>query len=254
MSDQELRIETTDGAMPVFVAHPDDGGPFPVVVVFMDALGLRDPLRELARRIAAQGYYVAVPDLYYRFGEGIVFDGSKLRDPDSDEMQRMFATMQRLSDDMVLADTRALLDWLESESVASSGPKGSVGFCLGGRLVVRTMAAFPEEFAAGSALHPSFIVSEDSDSPHLELNKLRGELYVGLGAADEFQPPAAFEPARAELERHGIPHEVEVHDGADHGFMIPGSPIFHDEASERCWERTFELFRRTLQREPAAAT
>jgi carboxymethylenebutenolidase len=253
MSEQELRIETSDGAMTTFVAHPDEGGPFRVVFVYMDALGLRDALRDLGRRIAGEGYYAVVPDLYYRFGEGIQFDARKLRDPSSDEMQRMFAMMQRLTDDMVMADTQAILDRLEDDSLVSSGPKGCVGFCLGGRLVVRAMAAFPDEFVAGSALHPSFIVAEGPDSPHLSCHKLRGELYVGIGAADEFQPPSAFELARAELERLGIPHEVEIHEGADHGFMLPGAPAFHDQASERCWERTFALFRRTLQEAPVAA-
>ena len=82
---------------------------------------------------------------------------------------------------------------------------------------------------------------------------MRGELYVGLGGADSFQPPEAFEPARAELERHGIRYVADVHEGADHGYMIPGTPAFHDSASERSWERTLDLFRRTLQDAPVVA-
>jgi carboxymethylenebutenolidase len=249
----EVRIETGDGAMATFVAHPDEGGPFPVVVVYMDALGLRDELREIGQRVADQGYYAAVPDLYYHFGDGITFDAQKLHDPDSDEMQRMFGTMQRLTDDMVVADTRAILDHLENEPLASSGPKGAVGFCLGGRLVVRALTTMPEEFAAGSALHPSFIVGEGEDSPHLQLRRCQGELYVGLGGADQFQPPEAFQPAQAELDRHAVKHEVEVHDAADHGFMIPGAPAFHEAAAEKCWERTFDLLRRALQQTPVAS-
>ncbi len=252
MSEQELRIETADGAMTTFVAHPDEGGPFPVVVVYMDALGLRDELRGIGRRIAGEGYYAVVPDLFYRFGDGITFDAHKLREPESDEMQKMFALVQRLDDRAVMADTRAILDHVAADPAASSGPKGAVGFCLGGRLVVRALTTFPDEFAAGSALHPSFIVAEGDDSPHLELHRCRGELYVGLGGADAFQPPAAFEPAQAELDKHGIAHVVDLHEGADHGYMIPGAPAFHEEASERSWERTFDLFRRRLQQVPVA--
>lgn len=253
MAEQELKIPTPDGAMPTFLAHPDEGGPFPVVVVYMDALGLREELRGLGRRVAAQGYYAVVPDLFYRFGEGITFDAAKLGDPDSGEMQKMFGTMQQLTDDMVLSDTRAILDHLESDPLASDGPGGAVGFCLGGRLVVRAMTNLPEKFTAGSALHPSFIVGEGDDSAHLEIGQMQGELYVGLGGADGFQPPAAFEPARAELEQHGIAHTVDVHEGADHGFMIPGAPAFQENASERSWERTFELFRRQLQGVPVGS-
>ena len=253
MSERETRIETGDGAMTTFAAHPDEGGPFPVVVVYMDALGLRDELRALGRRVAAAGYYAVVPDLYYRFGDGITFDASILRDPESGEMDRMFAMMSRLNDEQVMADTRALLADLEGDSLAGSGPKGCVGFCLGGRLVVRAMTTFPDEFAAGSALHPSFIVAEGPDSAHLRIGEMRGELYVGLGGVDAFQPPEAFEPARAELERHAIPYLAEVHEGADHGYMIPGAPAFQEQGSERSWERTFDLFRRTLQGAPVAA-
>lgn len=254
MSEQELRIETGDGAMTTFVAHPDGGGPSPVVVVYMDALGLRDALRGFGRRIAAAGYYAVVPDLYYRFGDGIVFDVMKLGDPAGEEMQQMFAMIQRIDDGMVMSDTQAILDHVAGDSLASSGAKGCVGFCLGGRLVVRALETFPDEFVAGSALHPSFIVAEGPDSPHLEIEKIRGELYVGLGGADAFQPPEAFEPARAELERHGVRFRADIHDGADHGFMIPGAPVFQDAASELSWDRTFDLFRRTLQGAPVASS
>jgi carboxymethylenebutenolidase len=152
-----------------------------------------------------------------------------------------------------MGDTGALLDQLDGDALASSGPKGCVGFCLGGRLVIRAMTAFPDVFGAGAALHPSFIVAEGPDSAHHRIGEIRGELYVGLGGADAFQPPEAFEPARALLEQHGIRHAAEIHEGADHGFMIPGTPAFHDSASERSWERTLDLFRRTLQDASVAA-
>ena len=253
MSDREERINTSDGAMTTFVAHPDEGGPFPVVVVYMDALGLRDELRGIGRRLADAGYYVAIPDLYHRFGESITFDAAKLGDPETGEMQRMFGLIGQLDDEALMADTRAVLDQLGGDGLASSGPKGCVGFCLGGRLVIRAMTTFPDTFAAGAALHPSFIVAEGPDSAHLRISEIRGELYVGLGGADAFQPPEAFEPARAELERHGVRHHAEIHEGADHGYMIPGAPAFHDVASERSWERVLDLFGRTLQDAPVAA-
>jgi carboxymethylenebutenolidase len=253
MSEQELRIETPDGAMTTFIAHPDEGGPFPVVVVYMDALGLRDTLREFGRRIAEAGYYAVVPDLYYRAGDGIVFDAAKLGDPEGEEMQRMFAMIQQVNDESVMSDTQAILDHAAGDPLASAGPSGCVGFCLGGRLVVRALQTFPDEFAAGSALHPSFIVGDGPDSPHLDIEKIRGELYVGLGGADAFQPPEAFEPARAELERHGVAHQADVHDGADHGFMLVGAPMFQETAAEASWAQTFDLFRRRLQGAPVAA-
>jgi carboxymethylenebutenolidase len=247
VSEREARVQTADGPMTTFFAAPEGPGPFPTVVLYMDAAGLRDELRGIGRRVAGQGYYAVVPDLYHRFGDGITFDASKLRDPDSGEVGRMFAQVEQLSDDAVMADTRALLDELAGDPLASDGPRGAVGFCLGGRLVVRALTTFPDAFAAGSALHPTRIVREGPDSPHLRIGEMRAELYVGLGGGDSFQPPELFEPARKELERHGIAHLVEVQEGADHGYMVPDMPTFDEQASERCWERTFELFDRTLR-------
>ncbi|HET7352750.1 MAG TPA: dienelactone hydrolase family protein [Gaiellaceae bacterium] len=247
MSERETRVQTADGAMTTFFAAPDRPGPFFTVLVYMDAAGLRDELRHIGRRIAAHGYYAVLPDLYHHFGDGITFDASKLRDPASDEKERMFAQVEQLSDDAAMADTRALLDRLADDPLASDGPCGAVGFCLGGRLVVCALTTFPDAFAAGSALHPSRTVQEGPDSPHLRIGQMRAELYVGLGGADSFQPPALFEPARRELERHGIPHLVEVHEGADHGYMVPDMPTFDEKASECSWKRTFELFNRTLR-------
>jgi carboxymethylenebutenolidase len=158
MSEREVQIETGDGAMTTFIAHPDVGGSFPVVLVYMDALGLRDELQGIGRRIADAGYYAAVPDLYHRLGDGVTFEASKLLDPESGEMQRMVGMTQKVSADEVMADTRAVLDEVEGDSLASRGAKGCVGFCFGGRFVVPAMARFPEEFAAGSALHPSGVL------------------------------------------------------------------------------------------------
>ena len=113
--------------------------------------------------------------------------------------------------------------------------------------------AFRTSSPAGSALHPSGVLGTSEGSAQLELGRIRGELYVGLGGADAVHPPQAFAPARAELERHGIRYLAEVHEGAAHGYMIPGTPVYHEQACERSWERTFDLFRRTLQEAPVTA-
>lgn len=124
MSEQEMRIATGDGAMTTFFAHPDVGDPLPVVVVYMDALGLRSELRGIGRRIAHAGCHAAVPDPYTASANGITFDTSKLGDPESGEMERMLGMTQKVSDDEVMAETRALLDELEVDSLASAAPDG----------------------------------------------------------------------------------------------------------------------------------
>jgi carboxymethylenebutenolidase len=251
VAEKEITVETADGTMKTLVAHPDSGGPFPIVIMYMDAPGIRDDLRDMARRVAAAGYYCVLPDLYYRFGDGICFDTTKLA-PGTDEFQRMFATMQKLSDDMVIADTRAILAQIEDDEAASLGPKGCVGFCMGGRHVLRAVSALPDEFVAGAGLHPSALVTDAPDSPHLGVGSVRAALYLSYGEIDEVAPPDSIPPVREQLDRHGIRAEIDVHPEAAHGFMLPGH-AYQQDAAERSWERTLELLRENLQGAPVGA-
>jgi carboxymethylenebutenolidase len=253
VAEQDIRIQTRDGSMKTFIAHPDSGGPFPVVLVYMDAMGIREDLYAVARRIANAGYYAVLPDLYYRSGDGILFDGSKIGDPASGELDRMIAQIQTLNDQLILSDTEAILEYVESDDAAAPGEKGCMGFCMGARYVIRSMGAIPEEFVAGSALHPSFVVTDAPDSPHLDARNFRGALYVGWGEADQFSPITMVPPLREELERNHVPFEIDVHPGADHGFMFPGFAAYQEDAAERSWERTLELFGRSLQRARAGS-
>lgn len=217
----------------------------------MGRAGAARQLRGIGRRIAAAGYYAAVPDLYHRLGEGITFEGSRLLDPESGEMERMVATTQRVSGDEVMADTRAALDEIDGESLAGSGAKGCVGFCFGGRFVVPAMASFPDEFASGSALHPSGVLGARARP-----SSSRAGSAASCTSATAAQTPFTRRRRshlRAELERHGIRYLAEVHEGAAHGYMIPATPVYHEQACERSWERTFDLFRRTLQEAPVTA-
>jgi len=253
MVEQDTTIATPDGAMSAFVARPD-GSRSPVVVVYMDGLGYREDLRDVARRLAEEGYYALLPDLFYRSGDGVVFDLEQvMQGPENEEFQRMLATIGELGDDMVLADTRALLEHVRGDpAAAADAPKGCIGFCMGGRLVLRAMAALPEDFAAGAALHPSFVVTPEPDSPHLGLATVAGELYLGFAENDTITPPEVIPQVREQLERHGIRHAIDLHRGASHGYMLPGPP-FDAEAAELAWRRTLELFGRNLQGAPVAA-
>jgi carboxymethylenebutenolidase len=252
MAEKEIPIQTPDGTTKTFIATPDGGGPSPVILLYMDAPGIRDDLRDMARRVAKAGYYCVLPDFYYHFGDNVSFDVTKLA-PGSDEMNRMFGTMQQLTDDMVISDTKAILDHVAEDDEAADGPKGCVGFCMGGRHALRVVSALPDEFAAGAGLHPSFLVTDAPDSPHLGCKDVAAELYLSYGEVDQVAPPATIPAVREELERHGVRVEFDVHAGADHGFMFPGSHAYSEEAAERSWERTLDLFGRTLQEVAAGA-
>lgn len=246
VTEFDTTIVTPDGSMSAFVAHPDGGEPAPVVVVYQDAIGFRDVHCDVARRLASNGYFAIVPDLYYRWGERISFDPLKMRS-DLDMRAQVADISTRQSDDDVLSDTGALLAYVASEPAAGWGPKGCIGFCMGGRHVVRSMAAFPDEFLAGSSLHPSFLVTDQPDSPHFGVGSIAGELYIGYGADDTSHLTEDVQPVMSEaLDRHGVRHSHDVYAGAGHGYMLPGNVGYEATAAEASWQRTLELFGRAL--------
>jgi carboxymethylenebutenolidase len=247
MVEREITVETPDGPMKVAVVQPDGDGPFPIVIELMDVGGLRPELIDMGKRYAELGLLVAIPDLFHHFGEGITHDTKEMFGPGGEEKREaMFALMAKLSDDMMLADIRATLDHLASDPAAADGPKGCVGYCLGGRAVVRAMGAFPEEFVAGSALHPSQLVSEE-DAPYLDIAKSKGEWYFGFGSIDALTPPEVVAAVMAQLAQAGLENTVDVTEGADHGFTMKGRPERYSPEGDRLhWEHTLDLFKRRL--------
>ena len=167
MFERTVDIETADGTMPIFVTCPESGGPFAPVVLFMDIWGFRELLCDIARRIGTVGYAAVVPNLYYREG-GVNFDSRRpdgrtrsLTDVPKEEQEKVYAVARHLTDDMVIADGAALLDFFDSDEAIRGGPVGSIGWCMGGRHVIRAAGAHPERFRATIGLHPTRLVGED---------------------------------------------------------------------------------------------
>lgn len=247
MVEKEQVVETGDGPMTVTIRHPDSGGPFPMVVVYHDGPGLRQDIHDVSRTLASAGYYAVLPDLYHRLGHQISFDLEGIgQGPGSPEFDRLMAAVTSLGDDMVLADTTAMLDAIARDPAADMGAKAAMGFCMGARFTLRLLASDPEGFAAGSALHPSNCVTDEPDSPHRSVRKISAEMFVGLGAADKLSPLELNKPLRDELERPSVKAVVEIFDGADHGFMFPQLPAYQQHAASVSWDRTLELFHRAL--------
>ncbi len=247
MLEETIRIATPDGAMATFIATPPGDGPFPVVVMYQNVGGISPVLLHLARRVATEGYYCALPDLYYRLGKVVI-------DPDNKEPHVMAlrkAVLDSLSDAGVISDTAALLAYIDKDPEAQPGPRGSVGFCMGGRFVVQAAAAFPEVFVASGSLFGTRMITDAADSPHKLLEKLRGEIYFGFAEHDYALPlPQAQEFIAMLKTRCPAKFEAEIHADAHHGYSFPGRPVYNRAASERSWDRIFAMFARQLKGEP----
>ena len=205
MQEQHTTIQTADGAMNTFITCPEEGGPYPAVIFYMDAPGKREELHDMARRIATVGYYVVLPNLYYR-------DVSEfhLGMPDATR-ERMRELMDNLSNAVVCEDTRAILAFLEGEKLASDGPVGAVGYCMSGPYALAAAARYPERVAAAASFYGTWLVSDAVESPHLNFQKIQGELYIACAEHDELAPMAMVEQLKTAFSQSGADGEIEIY-------------------------------------------
>ena len=246
MIEHHLDIPTADGAMNTFVVHPDEDGPFPVVLFYMDAPGKREELHTMARRLAAVGYCVVLPNLYYRTSRDFW-----LTERTEAAMARMFSLMGTLNATTTRTDTTALLAYVDKLPAADATRVGAVGYCMSGPIVVWAAAAFPDRFKCIASIYGANMATDQPDSPHRAVAGLRCESYFACAEIDKWAPPAAIAQLQAGLLAAGTPHRIEWYPGVEHGFAFPlRAGIYNQPAAERHWARLFSLFNRKLRTEP----
>ena len=249
MIEQQIEISTADGRMDTFVCHPERGGPFPAILFFMDAPGIREELRDMVRRLATTGYFVLLPNLYYRAGVGEL--GPIPQHEESTRRKRMFELMAGIDVPLVAGDTVALLAYAAGSSAASAGPAGCVGYCMSGRYAVSAAHAHPDRIRAAASIHGTHLVTDRPDSIHLMAQRTNAELYFACAEIDRWAPREAVDELRRTLTGSGANAEVEFYPGVEHGFVFPQRPAYDKPAAERHWERLFSLFGRNLGQIPA---
>lgn len=243
MIEAHIDIPTADGAMNSFVVHPEAGGPHPVVLFWMDAPGKREELHEMARRIAAAGYFVVLPNLYYRSLRDFV-----LGQRTEASLAGMYALMDSLNQATSVCDARALLDFVDAHPAADGRRVGAVGYCMSGPFVIWAALAFPERLRCIAVIHGARLATDEPESPHRMADRLRCETYVACAEIDRWASPADIAKLAAGLDGSSAPHRIEWYPGVEHGFVFPGRTGIYDQpAAERHWERIFELFDRTLR-------
>jgi carboxymethylenebutenolidase len=239
--------------MRMFVARPGGDGPFPVAVVYMDGVGYRDQIKENALRFAASGYYCVAPDLFYRAGDDLSFDFSKIASEGmgGEEGKRLTAAASSVTPERAMADTSSIFDDVASDPAAARGAKVCVGYCMGARIALRAASLFADEFVAAAGIHPGALVNDKPESPHHDLATVRGELYYAFAEIDRSVTPELVDRFRAELDRNNIRGVVERIPGVAHGFAMADLPVYNHDAAEHHFERTLDLWRRNLSQQPA---
>lgn len=244
MIESVVELGTADGVLDTFVCRPSDAGPWPVVIMYMDAPGMRDELRSMASRLATVGYYVMLPNLYYRIGRegGYGFDRSLIRS-DEAHRERMHACRLSLSNAGVVADTRHLLDHAWSDPAAAAGRAAVIGYCMSGSFVVAAAAAYPDEIDAVASFYGVGLVTDAADSPHLQASRIRARTYLAFADEDPWVPAHVLERLPSIIASAGWPAEIEVYPGTTHGFAFAERADYSRAAAERHWERIFALLR-----------
>lgn len=245
MIERQIEIQTADGQMNTFICHPERLSPHPAVIFLMDAPGIREELRDMARRLGTVGYYVMLPNLYYR--SGVEELGPFVGEAHAATRQKLMQLMGTINIPMVMQDFDALIAFAAEDRAASSGAIGCVGYCMSGQYAVNAAVRHPDRVRAAASIYGVALATDKPDSPHLAPQYTDARLYFGCAETDQHAPREMIDALRTELLAQRANAEVEIYPGTQHGFAFPQRPAYHKPAAERHWERLFTLFGDSLR-------
>jgi carboxymethylenebutenolidase len=237
-------VTTPDGTCPVSLHTPNGSGPWPGVVMYPDAGGVRPTFDGMADTLAGFGYAVLLPDVYYRHGDWQPFSmATAFTDPE--ERTRLFGMIGSLTQDMTTADAGAFFDFLAQRPEVAGDRFGVCGYCMGGRTSVIVAGRQAERVAAAGSIHGGGLVTDGPDSPHLLADRMTATVYVGAAENDGSFTPEQAETLEKALETAGVPHTIETYHAA-HGFAVPDNPPYDVEAAQQHWLALQWLFEAAL--------
>lgn len=241
-------ITTQDGTADAYLVQPEGEGPYPGVLLYMNALGVRPHIKSVADRIAAAGYVVLLPNLFHRHGRTPVFELPEFVDFERQPelFDRVGPVLDSLTPELVVRDAPAYLDWLAGFPLVAAGPAAIVGYCLGARLGLLTAGTYPERVAALAGFHGGLLATEAAGSPHLLAHRITAELYFGHADQDPSLPAEQIERLEKALSEAGVRHRAQVYEGAPHGFTLADTVYYDAAADERHWAELFALLDRTF--------
>jgi carboxymethylenebutenolidase len=245
MQSSTVDITTADGIADAYLARPDER-PHPGVLFIMDAYGLRPTIDAMVDRIAADGYVVLAPNVFYRAGRAPVLPLPDLTDPD--ERTRFFQSLrpliEQLTPELIARDGAAYLDYLAG--VAGPGPVAITGYCMGARVGWRITAAHPDRVAALTGFHAGGLVTDDLDSPHHSAGDVQAELYFGFADQDPSMSPERIATLERTFDAAGVRYRSETYAGAQHGYTMADTAAYNEAARERHFRELHALLERTL--------
>ena len=241
----DLDVATPDGTADCHFVHPASGT-HPGVLIWPDALGLRPAFRQMGKRLAESGYSVLVVNQYYRTTRAPVVQPGEHFGQEATR-DRIIPLMRTLSPETHVTDARAFVNFLDEQApVDGSRKMGTMGYCMGGPITMRTAAAVPGRIGAGASFHGGGLVTDQADSPHLLVPQMQAHYLFAIAENDDEEQPEAKDVLRETFAKAGLPAEIEVYAGALHGWCPPDSRVYNEAQAERAWSRLLALFETAL--------
>ena len=242
VTEAEIDVPTPDGVADSFFVHPASGV-HPGVLIWPDAFGLRPAKRQMARRLAESGYSVLVVNQYYRSQRAPIVESRDF----GAVRETLMPLMASLNAETHVRDARAFVSFLDSQSAVDGNRKmGTMGYCMGGPITMRTAAAVPDRIGAGASFHGGGLVTDQPDSPHLLVPQMQAHYLFAIAENDDENEPEAKNVLREAFDQAGLPAEIEVYEGALHGWCPPDTLVYNEAQAERAWSRLLALFERAL--------
>ncbi len=235
-----IQIKTRDGTCPSYVYKPAGNGPWPAVLVFMDGLGIRPVMLEIGERLARSGYYVLLPDLFYRSGPYEPMDPhTTFSDPEKRKVlfEKFFGPASPAN---VMSDTKAFLDYIAAQRDVKPGPVGTTGYCMGGLMSLTAAGTYPERIAAAASYHGGRLATEEPDSPHRLAGKMQARVYVAGAIEDQSFPDEMKQRLEDALTKAHVDHKIETYP-AKHGWVMRDFPVYDAACTERHWQSLLAL-------------
>src|SRR4051794_17009791 len=240
MPQRDVSIPTPDGTLDASVHTPEGNGPWPAVIMYPDAGGVRATFHQMAQRLAELGYAVLLPNPYYRLGEIKPFDMETVF-TDADERKRLMSLVSSVTKEQGTRDTAAMLDFLAEQPEVSSAKVGTTGYCMGGGFALNAAGRFPDRVGAAASFHGGVIASTADDRPHPLAGDMNARGYVARAENDAAFGDEQFQRLSSALSEAGVDHTLVTYPAA-HGFAVPDNPTYDEAAAERHWKALEELY------------
>jgi carboxymethylenebutenolidase len=251
MVDTDVEVKTADGTCDAALIHPQGKGQWPGVILFVDIFGLRPTMRDMAKRLAANGYTVLVPNPYYRTtkapGLPMALDFAS-----ADDRAKIAKVREPMTDAAVMSDATAYVKFLDAQAMVNKKAKmGVFGYCMGGPMTMQAAAAVPTRVGAGASFHGGGLVTDKPDSPHLKVPQMKAQFYFAIAANDDQRQPDAKTKLAEAYKAANLPEKQEVYDGCNHGWCVKdmpngpdGKPLYNEIGAEKAWGELIVLYKR----------